>query len=307
MIEIGFEFTAMSCPCEIRVVGADEQQVHGAAQAGIDEVRRIEQKYSRYRPDSLLSRINAAAGHDPVQIDQETQALLQLGGHLHRASEGRFDLTSGVLRRAWDFRAKSVPTQAQIDALLPLVGWGRVVMSPEHVRLPQRGMELDLGGLGKEYAADRAADMCLALGMHGGFVDLGGDIRVIGPRADGSGWRFGIRDPLNAGSLNGELTLTSGALATSGDYERGLEADGKRYGHLLDARSGWPVNHWRSISVAAPTAVAAGMLATLGMLMGEQTQRLLAQESVWSLVVGTDGGFTRAGHSNSTRGLGEEP
>ena len=263
------------------MVGADEQQVHGAAQAGIDEVRRIEQKYSRYRPDSLLSRINAAAGHDPVQIDQETHALLQLGGHLHRASEGRFDLTSGVLRRAWDFRAKRVPTQAQIDALLPLVGWGRVVVSAEHVRLPQRGMELDLGGLGKEYAADRAADMCLALGMHGGFVDLGGDIRVIGPRADGTGWRFGIRDPLNAGSLSGELTLTSGALATSGDYERGFEVDGKRYGHLLDARSGWPVDHWRSVSVAAPTAVAAGMLATLGMLIGEQARTMLEAEEVW--------------------------
>lgn len=285
MIEIGFEFTAMSCPCEIRVVGKDEHQVHGAAQAGINEVRRIEQKYSRYRPDSLLSRINAAAGHDPVQIDQETHALLQLGGHLHRASEGRFDLTSGVLRRAWDFRTQRVPTQAQIDALLPLVGWGHVVMSPEHVRLPQRGMELDLGGLGKEYAADRAADMCLALGMHGGFVDLGGDIRVIGPRADGSGWRFGIRDPLNAGSLNGELTLTSGALATSGDYERGFEVDSRRYGHLLDARSGWPVNHWRSVSVAAPTAVAAGMLATLGMLIEEQARTMLEAEGVWYLVL----------------------
>jgi len=283
MIEIGFEFTAMSCHCEIRVVGADEQQVHGAAQAGIDEVRRIEQKYSRYRPDSLLSRINAAAGHDPVQIDQETHALLHLGGHLHRASEGRFDLTSGVLRRAWDFRAKRVPTQAQIEALLPLVGWGRVVVSPEHVHLPQRGMELDLGGIGKEYAADRAAELCLTLGMVGGFVDLGGDIRVIGPRADGSGWRFGIRDPLNAGSLSGELTLTSGALATSGDYERGFEVDGKRYGHLLDARSGWPVNHWRSVSVAAPNALAAGMLATLGMLMGEQARTMLEAEDVWFL------------------------
>lgn len=282
MVEIGFEFTAMSCPCEIRVVGADEQQVHGAARAGIEEVRRIEQKYSRYRPDSLLSRINAAAGgHNPVQIDEETHALLQLGEHLHSASEGRFDLTSGVLRRAWDFQAQRVPTQAQIDALLPLVGWGQVVFKPDNVLLPKIGMELDLGGLGKEYAADRAADICLAMGMHGGFVDLGGDIRVIGPRADGSGWRFGIKDPLNAGSLSGELTLSSGALATSGDYERGFEADGKRYGHLLDARSGWPVNHWRSVSVAAPTAAAAGMLATLGMLMGETAPALLQAEGVW--------------------------
>jgi thiamine biosynthesis lipoprotein len=163
------------------------------------------------------------------------------------------------------------------------VGWHRAEFDDRQVRLPIEGMELDLGGIGKEYAADRAADMCLALGMVGGFVDLGGDIRVIGPRADGTGWRFGIRDPLNAGSLSGELTLTSGALATSGDYERGFEADGKRYGHLLDARSGWPVDHWRSVSVAAPTAVAAGMLATLGMLMGEQARTMLEAEEVWFL------------------------
>lgn len=304
MIEIGFEFTAMSCPCEIRVVGKDEHQVLGAAQAGINEVRRIEQKFSRYRPDSLLSRINAAAGHDPVQIDQETHALLQLGGHLHRASEGRFDLTSGVLRRAWNFKTKRVPTQAQIDALLPLVGWDRVVVSAEHVRLPQRGMELDLGGLGKEYAADRAADTCMSLGMHGGFVDLGGDIRVIGPRADGSGWRFGISDPLNVSSLKGELTLTSGALATSGDYERSFEVEGKRYGHLLDARSGWPVNHWRSVSVAAPNAVAAGMLATLGVLMEELTTCLLERERVWFLAVGFDEKFTQIHTSSLTQSSG---
>lgn len=282
MVEIGFEFTAMSCPCEIRVVGADEQQVHGAARAGIEEVRRIEQKYSRYRPDSLLSRINAAAGgHNPVQIDEETHALMQLGGHLHRASEGRFDLTSGVLRRAWDFRARRVPSQAQIDALLPLVCWDRVSLGPEHMHLPRHGMELDLGGLGKEYAADRAADVCLALGMYGGFVDLGGDIRVIGPRPAGSGWCLGIRDPMNAGSISGELTLTSGAVATSGDYERGFVADGRHYSHLLDARTGWPVDHWRSVSVVAPTALSAGMLATLGMLMGETAPAILQAEGVW--------------------------
>ena len=281
MIEIGFEFTAMSCPCEIRVVGADEQQVHGAAQAGIDEVRRIEQKYSRYRPDSLLSRINAAAGHDPVQIDQETHALLQLGGHLHRASEGRFDLTSGVLRRAWDFKRGLLPKQATLDELLPLVGWHRVELEARQVRLPIAGMELDLGGIGKEYAADRAAERCQALGMVGGFVDLGGDIRVIGPRADGTGWRLGIRDPRNMHNLRGQLTLTHGALATSGDYERGFEVKGQRYGHLIDARTGWPVSHWSSVSVAAPSALAAGALATLGMLIGEQAQAMLEAQGVW--------------------------
>jgi thiamine biosynthesis lipoprotein ApbE len=212
MVEIGFEFTAMSCPCEIRLVGPDEVQVQQAAKAGMQEVLRIEHKYSRYRPDSLLSRINTAAGQpQPVPIDEETAGLLQLGGQLHHASQGRFDLTSGVLRRAWDFK---------------------------------RG-------------------------------------RVIGPRADGTGWRLGIRDPRDEHKLLGELTLSQGALATSGDYERGFEVDGRRYGHLLDARTGWPVSHWSSVSVAAPNALAAGALATLGMLIGEQARALLEAQGAW--------------------------
>jgi thiamine biosynthesis lipoprotein len=286
MVEIGFEFTAMSCPCEIRLVGPDEVQVQQAAKAGMQEVLRIEHKYSRYRPDSLLSRINTAAGQSqPVPIDEETAGLLQLGGQLHHASLGRFDLTSGVLRRAWDFKRGLLPKQAKLDELLPLVGWHQVELEARQVRLPIAGMELDLGGIGKEYAADRAAERCQAMGMAGGFVDLGGDIRVIGPRADGTGWRLGIRDPRDEHKLLGELTLSQGALATSGDYERGFEVDGRRYGHLLDARTGWPVNHWSSVSVAAPNALAAGALATLGMLSGEQTPVMLEAQGAWFLAI----------------------
>jgi thiamine biosynthesis lipoprotein len=286
MVELGFEFTAMASPCEIRLVGPNEARTRQAAQAGMEEVRRIERKYSRYRGDSLVSRINAAAGRaEPVAIDTETAALLELGGELHAASEGRFDLTSGVLRRAWDFTARRVPAQQEVDALLSFVGWRHVEKGPAQVRLARAGMELDLGGLGKEYAADRAAEACLSGGACGGFVDLGGDIRVIGPRADGSGWRMGIRDPSDSQALRGELSLDAGALATSGDYERGFELDGRRYNHLLDARTGWPVGHWRSVSVAAPTALAAGMLATLGMLWGEQAEERLRAEGVWYLLI----------------------
>jgi FAD:protein FMN transferase len=282
MVEIGFEFTAMSCPCEIRLVGPDETRVEQAAKAGMQEVLRIEHKYSRYRPDSLLSCINAAAGQpQPFHIDEETAGLLQLGGQLHHASQGRFDLTSGVLRQAWDFKRGLRPEQAKLNELLRLVGWHQVELEARQVRLPIAGMELDLGGIGKEYAADRAAERCQAMGMVGGFVDLGGDIRVIGPRADGTGWRLGIRDPREEHKLLGELTLSQGALATSGDYERGFEVDGRRYGHLLDARTGWPVSHWSSVSVAAPNALAAGALATLGMLMGQPSQAMLQAQGVW--------------------------
>jgi thiamine biosynthesis lipoprotein len=163
------------------------------------------------------------------------------------------------------------------------VGWHQVELEARQVRLPIAGMELDLGGIGKEYAADRAAERCQAMGLVGGFVDLGGDIRAIGPRADGAGWRLGIRDPRDEHKLLGELTFAQGALATSGDYERGFDVNGRRYGHLLDARTGWPVSHWSSVSVAAPNALAAGALATLGMLMGEQTLALLEAQGVWFL------------------------
>lgn len=284
MVEIGYEFTAMSCPCEIRLVGPNNALVEQAAQAGIQEVQRIERKYSRYRSDSLLSHINAAAGDpQPISIDTETANLLQFGAQLYQASEGRFDLTSGVLRRAWDFKRGRLPEPAQLERWLGLVGWHRVELQEQQVRLPTKGMELDLGGIGKEYAADCAAARCMAMGMTGGFVDLGGDIRVMGPRPDGLGWRLGIRDPQDGDQLLGEVTLTQGALATSGDYERGFEVNGQRYGHLLDARTGWPVNHWSSVSVAAPSALAAGALATLGMLLGEKAPKMLQAQGVWCL------------------------
>ena len=289
-MELGFDFSAMAGINEVRVAGADEDLLHRAAQAAIAEVRRIETRYSRYDPESIVSRINAAAGSgQSVSVDAETAGLLGFAGQLHQFSEGRFDITAGVLRRAWDFRRPRLPQEAELQALLALIGWPKVRLAAGSIELPLVGMELDFGGFGKEYAADRAAAVLVQAGVAQGYVNLGGDIRVVGPRADGSGWCFGLQHPRRADALVGQVVLTGGALATSGDYERFFDLDGRRYCHLIDPRSGWPVGHWQSVSVIGPTCAAAGALSTLTMLMGEQGLDWLQSQEVDFMLVDSTG------------------
>jgi len=257
----------MASRCEVRVFAPDEAAARRWADAAIEEVRRIEAKYSRYRDDSVTSAINRAAGGAAVEVDDETAALLEFARQLHAQSGGGFDLTSGVLRRAWDFKSARLPRSEEVEALLPLVGWHRVELDGPHVRLPLAGMEIDFGGIGKEYAADRAAARMEELGARHGLVNLGGDVRIVGPHPDGSAWTIGVQDPRGlAGAAIAALPVQAGAMATSGDYERYFERDGRRYCHLLDPRSGWPVAYWRSVSVVAPLCVLAGACATIAML-----------------------------------------
>jgi thiamine biosynthesis lipoprotein len=257
----------MASRCEVRLYAATDEAARSWADAAIAEVRRIETKYSRYRDDSVTTAINRSAGGDAIAVDAETAGLLDFGASLHAESDGRFDLTSGVLRRAWDFKAKRVPTQQAIDALLPLIGWKRVEWRDRRLRLPMAGMEIDFGGIGKEYAADRAGTALIERGALHGLVNLGGDVRVIGPAPDTSPWRIAIQNPRGKpGETLARLDVAQGAVATSGDYERYFVVNGRRYCHVLDPRTGWPVDAWQSVSVVAPLAVAAGACATVAML-----------------------------------------
>ena len=262
-----FEFKAMASRCEVRLHAPDGATAQAWADAAIAEVRRIEAKYSRYRDDSVTTLINRAAGQSPIAVDAETAGLIDFGAALHAQSEGRFDLTSGVLRRAWDFKSQRLPSQQQIDELLPLIGWSQVEWDGAAVRLPRTGMEVDFGGIGKEYAADRAGAVLLERGAVHGLVNLGGDVRIIGASPDGSPWRIAVQNPrAEPGETLARLDVAIGALATSGDYERYMIVDGRRYCHVMDPRTGWPVSAWQSISVVAPLAVAAGACATVAML-----------------------------------------
>ncbi len=290
MHSFAVRFGAMASQCEVQLAARDETHAQQLAAPAIAEVRRIETTYSRYRDDSIVSRINRAAGAGWTEIDAETEALFGYADALYASSGGLFDITSGVLRRAWDFRQPRLPEPAQLDALRALIGWDRVERAPGRIRLPQAGMEIDFGGFGKEYAADRAAAL---LGMHSGYVNLGGDLRVMGPQPDGSPWQIGIQHPRRDDEMVATIAIAAGALATSGDYERFFELDGKRYCHVLDPRSGYPVAHWQAVSILAPLAVAAGSVATIAMLKGREAIDFLDQAGLAYLAVAFDGTVSR--------------
>jgi thiamine biosynthesis lipoprotein len=271
-------FRAMGTPCEIRLAAAGAAEAGELARAAIAEVARLEARYSRYREDSDLSAINrVAAAGGSMDVDAETAALLDYADACHRESGGLFDISSGILRRAWRFDAGRLPDAAQVQHLLQHVGWQRVDWQRQaeaaeggRLRFSVPGMELDFGGIVKEYAVDRVAALLQAAGVAHGFVNLGGDVRALGPQPDGRPWRIGIRHPREAGALLITLELATGALASSGDYERCIVVGGRRYGHILDPRTGWPVRRMAAVSVVAPLCVVAGSAATIGMLRDEE-------------------------------------
>jgi thiamine biosynthesis lipoprotein len=295
MSRLRVPFRAMASEHEIVVDHDDEAKARAAVDAAIGEVLRIERKYSRYRDDSVVTAINRAAGAAPVAIDAETAALLRYADTCHALSGGRFDVTSGVLRQAWDFKRRppQLPDPGRLAELCALIDWKAVDWDERGVRLPRAGMELDFGGIGKEYAADRAATLLVGHGVRHALVNLGGDIRALGGQAGGRAWRIGIRHPRPAPEaavgVLAEVELHDGAVATSGDYERHFELDGVRYCHILDARSGWPVRAWQSVSVVAPVAVVAGSCATIAMLLEGAAADFLATQGVAWLGVAADG------------------
>jgi FAD:protein FMN transferase len=265
-----FAFRAMAAENEVQVHCADAKLAREAAGRAIDEVARIEAKYSRYRPDSIVSRINAQAGGAPVEIDAETQGLLAFAGEMFRQSGGVFDATSGVLRRAWRFHEGHVPGDAELAPLVALVGWDRVELGEGRVRLALPGMEIDFGGFGKEYAVDRAALLLKEAGVESALVNLAGDLAILGPQPGGEPWRVGIQHPRKSDHVLATLPVSSGAIATSGDYERFIERDGVRHCHILDPRTGRSARGLRSVTVHADNCLVAGSATTIAMLKGAE-------------------------------------
>jgi thiamine biosynthesis lipoprotein len=267
---VRISFRAMGSPCRLHFYSPSREQVEQLADAALAEVERLEAKYSRYRDDSLVSRINRSAGDARgVEVDEETATLLDFSGTSFEQSGGLFDITSGILRRVWDFKSGRVPSPGDVEAVLEQVGWRKLRWERPRLVLPLPGMEVDFGGFVKEYAADRVAEICRRLGCRHGLVDLGGDLAVIGANPDGSPWRVGIRHPRRPGAM-AEVELAQGGLASSGDYERFMIVEGVRYAHILDPRSGWPVRGLAAVSVVASHCLIAGTAATVAMLKGDE-------------------------------------
>ncbi len=274
----------MGGPCRLRLEHRDQHVADAAISAAAAEVQRLEQKYSRYIPTSLTSTINARAGtNTATDIDAETAGLLNYANTLFEQSDGMFDLTSGCLRQAWDFKNPAVPGQEQLDTLLLHIGWERVQWDSRSIYLPDIGMEIDFGGCVKEYASDSAANVMRQAGIEHALVDLGGDITALGNQADGYAWQIGIRHPRHPSPQNrthaiARIPLSRAALASSGDYERCIVIEDQRYGHILNPQTGWPVQGLVAVSIVAKQCLVAGSTATIAMLKpAEQALQWLAE------------------------------
>ena len=276
-------FQAMASPCEVLMDGVSAREAKRLARQASEEAWRIEEKFSRYLKGNVVDRINTSQGRT-IRVDAETARLLDYADQCFQLSEGRFDITSGILRQAWRFDGSDrVPDVTTVNQLLSRIGWQRVQWRAPELLLPA-GMELDLGGIGKEYAVDRTLlllqeSLSREPGCYSVLVNFGGDLVCSGPRPAGDGWRVGIEDVHAVATAANAIVLHQGALATSGDSRRYLIKDGVRFGHILDPRSGWPVpDAPHSVSVAAATCTLAGMLATFAMLQGADAEVFLKQQ-----------------------------
>lgn len=265
-------FAALGTKCEVQYTApAGDDQAVTFERAAVAWVAAFEAKYSRFRPDSLISRINAAAGREWVAVDAEMEGLLKLCDTLHFMTQGVLDPTTLPLIRLWNYKAETprVPSAEEIAAARALVGLKKIQRSPGKVFLPVAGMALDFGGFGKEYAVDIVAQIAGDHGIKSALVDFGHDLRAVGTPPGRPAWHIGLEDPRKPGIADGSIGVTGKGVASSGDYLRCFTVGGKRYGHIIDPRTGWPVaNGCMQATVIAGSCLQAGVLSTTAFVLG---------------------------------------
>lgn len=275
------QFECMASNCTILIECKSLESVKIAAKKAVIEAWRIEHKFSRYQKNNSFTDIHSKPD-EWQDLDDETAHLMIFADHAYHASQGLFDITSGILRKAWKFNGSDrLPNQAIIDNLLNHIGWKKLGWSankPTQLKLPF-GMELDFGGIGKEYAVDKILAICrniLSNTPAAILVNCGGDLACSGKRLNGESWKVGIESISDQNQTKHIIALSSGALATSGDSRRFLLKEGIRYSHILNPLTGWPITDApHSVTVAAPTCINAGIIATLATLQGNNAKYFL--------------------------------
>ncbi len=294
-------FQAMATHCQVKLQSADARLAAEFQDEVLNWVAWFEARYSRFLGDSLISRINAAAGEHWVEIDSETEALFTLCQEMIFFTRGVFDPTALPLMKLWNWKARPpvLPSQEAVWAARGLVGWSRVQRRPGAIFLPRAGMMLDLGGMGKEYAVDRVLTMGLEWGLQNLLVDFGQDVRVNGSPPGHEAWVIGLENPHEPGKCWTAVLVNCHAVATSGDYVRHFTVAGRRFGHIIDPRTGYPVdNGVLSVSVVAPHCTFAGILSTAAFVLGPREGL-----EMMGLCPGVEGAIITTANSFQTKGF----
>ena len=279
---------------EIKASGESEL-LDPAIDAAFAEMTRIEDLFSTHRQGSEISQLSAATGS--VKVSVETAELLKQGQQIARQSDGAFDLTLGGLKQLWGMETDSpqVPTTELLQQALQGTGPEALQFDGQQVSKAKPGLQVDLGGIAKGYAVDRAVAILRQAGILSAAVNAGGDIGLLGARGDANPWRIGIQHPRNSGKLLTTLILSDRAVVTSGDYERFFERDGIRYHHIFDPRTGYPAGDCQSVTVVALDVATADALTTAAFVLGPQLGLKLLEEvpQVEGLLVAIDGTLYR--------------
>ena len=257
----------MGTVCTARVESADSARAVGAIGRAFDEIARLERVLSSWRDDSELARLNAA-GTERFECSADLHAALDSSSVYAALTGGAFDPTVDPLERAWDLRGRGrVPSDRELDEALARVGWSGLVLEPggRGARFARDRMSVDLGGIGKGLALDRAADRLRENGVERGLLNFGGETLALG-----AGWDVAVADPSARLTPAVRLRVSSGAVSTSGQSERGIVVEGRRYGHILDPRTGRPVEAAGSVTVVARSATRADALSTALFVMGRE-------------------------------------
>lgn len=264
-------FKALGTNCFIKFRLEDERRSLEFAANALEWIGKFEAKFSRFQPNSLVSRINAAAGKNWVQTDAEMEELLDIADGLFTRTNGILDPTMLPLLKVWNWKVGHVrlPENAEVKTALAQTGWQKVQRRPGAIFLPDAGMGLDFGGFGKEFAVDSLVKIARLHGIKDALVDLGRDIFAIGGNGAHPFWHIGIEDGSHPGQCWGGLAVSDKAVCTSGDYTRFFTHGGTRYGHILDPRTGWPVrNGMRAVTVVADSCLEAGIYSTTVFVLG---------------------------------------
>lgn len=260
---------------DITVVAKDEVQANDYIDLAVSEISRIEKEISSWDPESETSKIIANAGIQPVKVNRESFDLITRAVKISELTEGAFDITYASMDRIWKFDGSMnhLPTDDEIAQSIRKVGYKNIVLDPEHqtVFLKNKGMRIGFGAIGKGYAADKAKQLLISEGVNGGIINASGDLTTWGTQPDGSPWMVGITNPLNKNKVFSWFPLDNNAVVTSGNYEKFVEFNGKKYTHIIDPRTGWPVSGLTSVTIFAPKAELADALATSVFVMGRET------------------------------------
>ena len=261
---------------EITVVGDDHLWADQRIADAVEEIKRIEKLFTTFDESSQTNLINRNAGIAPVKVDREMYDLIERSKKISALTQGAFDITYGSIdKRLWNFdkTMTSLPDPQTAKQLVRLINYRNVILDEKNcsVFLKEKGMRIGFGGIGKGYAAEKAKSLLQQKGVKSGIINAAGDLTAWGHQPNGKPWTIGIADPNTTKQAFSFLEITNTSIATSGNYEKFILIDGKKYSHTIDPKTGLPVRGIKSVTIICPNAEIADAMATPVMIMGIKT------------------------------------